>query len=242
MKKGKGPFGSKKPGYYFPGRPNAFVRIPNRGKLHFKSFTIFAWIKQNGVRDGPIVEYRGHKSRAAGTHFWTWKRTLYANIMHNNGKHYTVYFPKFKGMFPRNKWAFVGVSYNHKNGHVVMWINGRTYFKQAPRFAPDTVGDVYVGIRPSKPKYTPFKGYISGVSILPYAIPRNKVTKFNLYFIKLIGKFHHFSQVHTKYILRVLHLILSNDLVSKYNLTRFLGHNQDMTIFPEKVSLRNTVK
>jgi hypothetical protein len=74
-----------------------------------------------------------------------------------------------------------------------MWINGRTYFRQAPRFTPDTVGPVYSGIRPSNPKFHPFKGYMSGVSILPYAIPRNRVRKFNRYFIRLIGKLLHLS-------------------------------------------------
>jgi hypothetical protein len=207
IKKVNGPYGVNVPGYYFPGKPNAYFKIPNRGRLHFKSFTIFALIKQKKLSDGPIVEFRGYKHRSFGTHFWIWGHQLFVNIVHNNGKSYMVHFPRLLGMLSRDTWAFVGVSYNHRNGHLVMWVNGKSYFRQAPHFIPDTVGPVYTGIRPSKPSFHPFKGYLSAVSILPYAIPKDKVATFRRFFIKLIGKSYLYN-VHNWHNLSIIFNIL----------------------------------
>lgn len=190
IKKVKGPFGGKR-GLYFPGKPNAYLVFGNKNNnLHFRSFTMFTWIRQrNGIRNGPILEYKGYSRRGQGTHFWIWRNTLYINLVHNHRKSYAVAFPKFKGMLPKNKWNFVGVSYDSKKRTLLMWINGRTYVRRTPgAFIPDTVGKLYMGTRPSNKRFHPFKGYLSGVSILPYAVSPKGLPRFLIHINAKLGR------------------------------------------------------
>jgi hypothetical protein len=72
------------------------------------------------------------------------------------------------------------MSYNHKTGFLIMWINGNTYRKNVGKFTLDTQGWVYVGTRPKNQKYYPFHGYLAGTSLLPYPVSLAQLPNFRM--------------------------------------------------------------
>ena len=123
-KAGLGPYHSAMPSYWFPGKPNYYFRVPNNGALNYKSVTIFAFLKQPKFALGPIVEWEGYQGQPFGTHFWIWANCLFTNLKHNHGQDLSVVSHL---SVPAGRWNFVGMSYNHETGMVVMWVNGEIF-------------------------------------------------------------------------------------------------------------------
>ncbi len=123
-KAGPGPFHSNQPSYWFPGKPNYYFRVPNHGALNYKSFTIFAFLKQPKFALGPIVDWAGYQDKPLGPQLWIWNNCLFTNLVHNHGQNL---FVTSKLSVPAGRWNFVGMSYNHETGVLLMWVNGE-YF------------------------------------------------------------------------------------------------------------------
>jgi hypothetical protein len=156
-----GPHGLK--AWTFTGKPESFVRIHNNGKLNLghASWTVATFFRQDTIRNGPILEWRGKGPH--GTHFWIWGNTLFTNLDITKGRNVAHHFKK-----PSPKsWHFIGASYNVDTGEFMMWIDSQIFKKNPGKGKPrDMVGDVYIGIRPSNPKFNPFKGDLAGMVML----------------------------------------------------------------------------
>ena len=61
--------------------------------------------------------------------------------------------------------------------------------KDIGKYDPPTIGDVYIGVRPKNKNFHPFKGFMSGVTILAYAVSSSELTTFQpLVFTQIFRK------------------------------------------------------
>jgi hypothetical protein len=137
--------------------------------LQWESFTVATYVYQDAVRDGPIVEWRGRGPY--GTHMWIYRRKLFTNLDAVKGRSAQLFH-----MTPAAKrWAFVGISFNHKTGKLMMWVDNKVIIRNVGYLGMrDMVGDLYVGVRPANSKYK-FVGKLAGTTLMKCSITRGQI-------------------------------------------------------------------
>lgn len=162
------PYGS----YYFLGRPNSYVEIPNKGTLDVRNcITILAWIYHEG-NAGPIVNY---KRNGWGVHFWMVNpRTLFVRYTQRLGRRFT-HALAYRGVKPRT-WQFVGTSYNRNTGVAKLYINGKMVSRRKIRkISLATNYEIRVGARQGDRRY--FRGRIACLQFYSAALTTNMIRR-----------------------------------------------------------------
>lgn len=162
------PYGS----YYFLGRPNSYVEIPNKGTLDVRNcITILAWIYHEG-NAGPIVNY---KRNGWGVHLWMVNpRTLFVRYTQRLGRRFT-HALAYRGVKPRT-WQFVGTSYNRNTGVAKLYINGKTVSRRKIRkISLATNYEIRVGARQGDRRY--FRGRIACLQFYSAALTTNMIRR-----------------------------------------------------------------
>lgn len=162
------PYGS----YYFHGRRNSYVEIPNRGRLDVRScVTILAWIYHQG-RAGPIVNY---KRNGWGVHFWMVSpKTLFVRYTQRIGRRFT-HALAYRGVRPHT-WQFVGTSYNRNTGVAKLYINGKMVARRKiGKISLATNYEIRVGARQGDRRY--FRGRIACLQFYSAALTTNMIRR-----------------------------------------------------------------
>jgi hypothetical protein len=174
-----------------------YVRISNDGSLDLGrySFTISTYVYQDVLRDGPIVEWRG--SYAHGTHMWIYQRKLFANLNAFRGTRSAFIYNVPP---PSKRWSFMGISFNHKTGELMTWVNNNVIVRNVGQVGiRDMTRDLYIGIRPAIPNPSnTFVGKLAGTTLMKCPITRGQITTLkNLIMAraKSIGKFFNSDQI-----------------------------------------------
>lgn len=151
--------------WVFTGAADSYVAL-NGAPLNLGkgSFTMATYIYQDVLKNGPILEWRG-ASGSYGTHVWVWQNKLYVNLDPISMYHVT---PAAKS------WHFVGVSYNHNTGELVMWVDDKVLTKNVRKTSSrDMAGTLYVGKRGSG-RYN-FQGKMAGLELLTCATNKDEI-------------------------------------------------------------------
>ncbi|XP_064641493.1 uncharacterized protein LOC135496231 [Lineus longissimus] len=157
----------------FDGNATSFVKISSPVKNGLgKSLTVATFFYQDVLNNGPILEFEGDTKFPCGFHFWYWdKRGLFANFRTIDGHEHNVFFE----LLTPKQWHFVGVSYDYGTGNVLMWIDNDIMEKNIGKLEVDLAGEVFCGIRPSSPKWRPFKGRLAGLVLLNGPTHKEKI-------------------------------------------------------------------
>ena len=159
----------------FKGRPNSFVKIT--GNLALKSFTIgcFLW-KERSPETSIIWAWEGSYG-AYGTHLFINRANhVVANLFDRS--HRNLWKQTRTGM-PIKKWTFVGASYNHRTGNLVLWEDGHTITHHVGKRKIDSTGAFYIGIFGKSPAWkNPLRGKLRGLTILDGPITQKQVGSF----------------------------------------------------------------
>jgi hypothetical protein len=137
--------------------------------LQWESFTVATYVYQDAVRDGPIVEWRGRGSY--GTHMWIYRKKLFTNLDAVSGRSAA----SFHATPLARKWSFVGISFNHKSGKFMMWVDNKVIIRNVGYLGMrDMVGDLYVGVRPASTKHK-FVGKLAGTTLMKCPITKGQI-------------------------------------------------------------------
>lgn len=154
--------------YYFYGRANSYIEIPNSGQLDTRtSITILAWIYHQGSA-GPIVNYMAN---GWGVHLWMVSaRTLFVRFTKRSRRRFT-HALAYSSLKPKT-WQFVGATYDRKSGVAKLYLNSRVVAQRhIGRIRLATNYPVRLGARLGDRRY--FKGRISCVQVYKQALPAN---------------------------------------------------------------------
>jgi hypothetical protein len=162
-----------------------YVKITGYGKLNLESdsFSVATYVYQDSVKDGPIVEWRGRGHY--GTHMWIYKKKLFTNLDAVSGRSVS----SFHTTPAARKWSFVGISFNHKTGKLMMWVDNKVITRNVGRLGMrDMVGDLYIGVRPANSKYK-FVGKLAGTTLMKWPITWSQIGALKRLIISRAGRF-----------------------------------------------------
>lgn len=164
-----GPYGEPDGSYQFSGNSSSYIEFPNNGGLDTrKSLTLLAWVyPENG--DGPIWNY--YKGSSWAVHFWITIDKLFARIVSRDGVSQPAFTCK---TWSRNKWYFVGTSYDYDSGVHKLWIDGKVYDRQdIGSMEIDTMGTARMGVKSGDNRF--FKGRICCMQVYNKSLTENEV-------------------------------------------------------------------
>lgn len=170
---GTGP--DKRPGsaIKFTGKPNSYIRIPNKGRMDTsKSMTILIWALPKN-RMGPIVQF-GDKGSAV--RLWMMRRNMvFAEFVTRQTRRKRPYLASVDDVLPW-KWNYFGMSYDKPSGTATLFVNSKPVVrKKIGYFDLSTNHDVYVGGRPSEKQF--FRGKLSCLQFFDKALTSHQVKK-----------------------------------------------------------------
>lgn len=159
-----GPRGKQGTAYYFKGKSNSYIQLPNKGNLDAKfSITIIAWVFPMGKR-GPLVNYM---SNGWGVHFWvTGRNQFFARFVKRNKRFSPALSSNTLHLY---RWNYLAATYNFRTGLASLWKNGRRVAKRyIGKFTIRTQDNIRIGARVGDRRY--FRGKIACVQIYKKAL------------------------------------------------------------------------
>ena len=158
----------------FKGSPTSFVKI--KGSMPFKSFTTgcFQWKERTEVS---IIWAWYSAPGSYGTHFYIAPDGRVSTNLFDLRKTSKWFHTTAK--VPAKKWVFVGMSYDHTNGNLLIWEDDQVTAHKAGVRTIDSTGDFYIGIFGRAPTWqNPFRGKIRGLSIQDGPITKDQISSF----------------------------------------------------------------
>ena len=155
-----GPDGMK--AWQFKGNQNSYVKLRgNNLDLRSQSFTMAAFIYQDYLRDGTLMEFRDQGYKKYGTHITIHRKKLYIDL--------GAVWRNYKGYWNtpvEKKWHFVGASLNAKTEILLLWMDNRWTTQNVGNGGIRKMsGDLYFGVRLGD-NTSPFKGKIAGATLM----------------------------------------------------------------------------
>lgn len=168
-----GPDGKPNGSYKFSGTVNSYIEFPNGGGLDVKnSITMLCWLYPGG-QDGPLFDYRGHKTGSWGVHLWVVSGQLFVRF--NKRDYSSTQHLLHTPLKPKDGWKFVGASYDQANGHAKLWVDGKVVqtLNIGANLQLATQDSVRMGVRVSDNRY--FKGRIAQMQVYNVALTQEQV-------------------------------------------------------------------
>lgn len=191
----------KRPGsaYEFAGKPNSFIRIPNKGRMDtMKAMTILIWALPKN-RMGPIVQFA---DKGSAVRLWMMRRNMvFAEFVTRQSRQTKPYLASIVGVLPY-KWNHFGMSYDKATGTATLFVNSKPVVrKKIGYFDLSTNHDVYLGARPGDKQY--FRGRVSCLQFFDKALTSHQVKKMEKKCFRATGRL--LSEILIKYILKLFY-------------------------------------
>ena len=159
--------------YELKGKPDSYIKIPNRGRLDTsKAMTVLIWaLPKNRV--GPIVQFA---DKGLAVRLWMMRRNMvFAEFVTRQSRQKLPYLASVDGVLPW-KWNHFGMSYDKASGIATLFVNSKPVVrKKIGYFDLSTNHDVYLGARPGDKQY--FRGRVSCLLFFDKALSRHQVKK-----------------------------------------------------------------
>jgi len=179
-----GPDGMK--AWLFKGNQNSFVKLSGKAlDLGSQSFTMAAFIYQDALGDGTLMEFNG---KAEGTHIWIHEKKFYINLLAASGNYRGYHVTPVA-----KKWHFVGASLNAKTGILLMWVDENVVTKNVGAVGKrEMSADLYIGVRLGH-NTSPFSGKIAGATLMNCAVGQDQVSALKADIIRRANasEYHH---------------------------------------------------
>ncbi len=86
-----------------------------------------------------------------------------------------LYSMAYYSLLNYTNWIYGNLQQFH---NTLQHIAGKTYTRNVGKLNLDTVGDVFVGVRAKDHNSYPFRGFLAGVTLMPWAVPLNQLVTF----------------------------------------------------------------
>lgn len=177
-----GPFHKQRAAYRFTG--TSCIHIPGSRHLNkdIRSMTILVWIFQTG-HAGSVVNFNSNQSNEGSEAYGrspisveirtsgSW--SISADLVGNDGRRVQLWSNNSEAF--ANEWRYVGVSYDHSSGEVIMWIDGEDVDHLSILKNLDLSTDRGIQIGGRQGKQDSFEGRISCLQVYNKALSRKEV-------------------------------------------------------------------
>ena len=177
-----GPFHKQRAAYQFTG--TSCIHIPGSRHLNenIRSITILVWIFQTG-HAGSIVNFNSNESNEGSEAYGrspvsveirtSGSSSISADLAGNDGRRVHLWSNSSEAL--ANEWRYIGVSYDHSNREVIMWIDGEDVDHLSILKNLDLSTDRSIQIGGRQGKQDSFEGRISCLQVYDRALSRKEV-------------------------------------------------------------------